>query len=81
MSDETVTRLFDEQIARQWDWSQAHSRALPDLRQAVADAVAGHLDEPGLAAVARRVTGNHDAGRVLAEQCRAVVRTARLGES
>lgn len=74
-----VTRLFEELVTRRWAWSQAHSRTVPELRQAVLDAVAGSLDDAGLVVVCERSTGNPVAARTLAEQCRAVVRAVREG--
>jgi hypothetical protein len=70
-------RLFDEQVARQWDWSQVRSSVLPNLRQMVIAAAAGRLDDTDLAAAAERGTGHPAAAATLAEQCRTVVRTAR----
>jgi hypothetical protein len=78
MRPEMVTRLFNEQVAQCWDWSQPNSAVLPALRQAVMDAAAGRLDDAGLVAAASRGTGNPDAAAARVEQCRSVVRAARM---
>lgn len=79
--DAVVTCLFGELVGRRWAWSQAHSRTLPELWQAVLDAVAGSLDDAGLVVVCERSTSNPVAARTLAEQCRAVVRAVREGDA